>query len=243
MRTSMIGVLIVAAAAALALCGCGAEEPVAPVVEAPPPGPVRLPIGEITTADIPDLMAAIYPDGAPATVRDLGLFVIGERVGLLTGEDKAEPCDDCTGSVSLYYLVRTDAGFLVQADYRDFHPSGAGGKVNRDLEFVRLGGLEGRPAYAGMIDVAREMRAGCSSKTLTVAIFTEAGPRIALTAPFGMRKGGARVDAEVVKGETYQAEFAISYVSAGEDFVTPYMFVNQALWPSFPIPAWTKAGC
>lgn len=241
MRRFVSGVVAVAA---LFAAGCGAEEPPAPVAAPPAPaGPARLPIGEITQADVPALMEAIYPEGAPPTVRDLGLFVIGERVGLLTGADNAEACADCAGSVSLFYLIRTEAGFELQADYPDFHASGSGGTLSPDLEFVRLGGLDGRPVHASLIDVKRVESAGCSARTLNVHIFTEAGPRAALEAPFGYAKGSDRVNAELVKPEPYQAELAIAYTSRSDEFVTPYLFMGQSLRSTFPVPGWTRTTC
>lgn len=232
------------AGAALFVAACSAEEAPAPVAEpAAPAGRARLPIGEITRADVPALMDAIYPDGAPPTVKDLGLFVTGERVGLLTGADNAEACADCTGSVSLFYLIRTEAGFELQADYRDFHASGSGGSLSPDLRFVSLGGLEGRPVHAGLIDVKRVEGPGCSARTISVHILTEAGPRAALEAPFGYIKGAERVSAEVVKPEPYQAELAISYTSRSDDFVTPYLFMGQTLRSTFPVPRWTQTTC
>lgn len=241
MRPFVIGVVAVAA---LFAAGCSAEEPPPPVAEpAAPAGPARLPIGEITQADVPALMAGIYPDGEPPTVENLGLFVIGERVGLVTGADNAESCADCKGSVSLFYLIRTEAGFELQADYRDFHASGSGGKLSADLKFVSLGRLEGRPVHAGLIDVKRVGSAGCSAQTITVHIFTEAGPRAALEAPFGYIKDAERVSAEMVKPEPYQAELAISYTSRSDEFVTPYLFMGQTLRSTFPVPGWTRTTC
>jgi hypothetical protein len=242
MRT--FGVLAVAAVVVV-LGGCGGEAPapVAETVSAEAKAPARLPIGEITPADVPALMAVVYPDGVPATVKDLGTFVIGERVGLLTGAETAEACADCGGSVSLFYLARTDAGFVLQADYRDFHKSGSGGKLNRDLGVARFGGLDGGPSYAGFSDVNSMTNGGCTAKTLTVAIFTEAGPRTALTAPFGFKKGDESVRAMIVGAGDYQADFAISYRDTRDDFVAPYLFVNQGLRPSFPVPEWTQAKC
>lgn len=225
-----------------ALSGCGAEPP-APAVTAEPaaPEPARLPIGEITKADVPALMAAVYTDGVPDNVEDLGVVVMGERAVLLTGADNAEACAECAGSLSLFYLVRMEAGFLLQADYRDFHKSGGAGKFNRAIEITQFGGRDGRPSYAGFTDVNR--RAECDARTLAVYTFTEAGPRKVLEAPFGVKSGSTSVDAEIVDPEPFQAEFAIAYVSAQDDFVAPYMFVNQSLRLSFPIPEWTRAAC
>jgi hypothetical protein len=233
-------VLTIAVAAAAALSACGGATP-APVAEATaaetPPEPARLPIGEITKADVPALMAAVYKDGVPDNVQDLGVVVMGERAVLLTGADNPEACADCTGSLSLFYLVRMEAGFLLQADYRDFHKSGSGGKFNRAIAITQFGGRDDRPSYAGFTDVNR--RAECDASTLAVYTFTEAGPRKVLEAPFG----SASVDAEIVDPEPFQAEFAIAYVSARDDFVAPYMFVNQSLRLSFPVPEWTRAAC
>lgn len=240
MHTSRLFVAIAVAA----FSGCGGEAPApatkAVSVETAAPEPARLPIGEVTKADVPALMAAVYGDGVPETVQDLGMVVMGERVALLTGADNAEACADCTGSLSLFYLVRMEAGFAVQEEYRDFHKSGSGGKFNRDITVTQFGGRDGRPVHAGFTDVNRQ---ACGARTLTVSIFTEAGPRTALEAPFGIEKGGDSVEATIIDPEPYQAEFAISYVDPYDDFVAPYMFVNQSLRPSFPIPAWTRVGC
>jgi hypothetical protein len=237
------GVFIAIAVAAV-LSGCGGEAPApaAEAVSAEPaaPEPVRLPIGEITKEDAPALMAAVYKDGVPDNVQDLGTVVLGERVALLTGADNAEACADCKGSLSLFYLVRMETGFLLQADHRDFHKSGSGGKFNRGIQITQFGGADGRPSYAGFTDVNRQ---ACGAKTLTVSIFTEAGPRTALEAPFGSDKGDEPVDAMIIDPGPYQAEFAINYENPYEDFVAPYMFVNQSLRPSFPTPAWTRAAC
>lgn len=238
------GVLIAIAAAAL-LSGCGGEA-AAPAAEAASvepatPEPARLPIGEITKADVPALMAAIYKDGVPDNVQNLGMVVMGERVVLLTGADNAEACAECMGSLSLFYLARMDSGFLLQADYRDFHKSGSGGRFNSEIEITRFGGRDGRASYAGFTDVNGQ--AECDARTVTVKIFTEAGPRKVLEAPFGVDKGSASVDATIIDPEPFQAEFAIAYETSRDDFVAPYMFVNQSLRPSFPIPAWTGAAC
>jgi hypothetical protein len=234
--------LFIAVAVAAVLSGCGGEAPApAPEVAAPAaPEPVRLPIGEIMQADVPALMAAVYKDGVPDSVKDLGVVVLGERVALLTGADNAEACVDCTGNLSLFYLVRMEAGFILQADYRDFHKSGSGGKFNREIKITQFGGRDGRQSHAGFTDVNKQ---ACGAKTLTISLFTEAGPRTALTAPFGGTKGAEPVDAMIIDPEPYQAEFAISYENPYEDFVAPYMIVNQAMRPSFPAPAWTQAGC
>jgi hypothetical protein len=238
-------VLFMAIAVSAALSACGGQEPAqmadVEIAEPPAPQPARLPIGEITKADLPDLMAAIYKDGAPDNVWDLGVVVMGERAVLLTGADSAEACTDCTGSLSLFYLVRMEAGFLLQEEYRDFHPSGSGGNFNREIELTRFGGRDGRAAYAGFTDV--NGWAECDARTLTVYILTEAGPRKALEAPFGVDKGSGSVDAMIVDPEPFQAEFAIAYESSRDDFVAPYMFVNQMLRPSFPTPSWTRAAC
>lgn len=234
-------ITLIAAAALLSACG----EPPAPIAEAvaaePAPEPARLPIGEITTADIPALMAAAYKDGVPDNVHDLGLLKMGERVVMLTGADNAETCADCTGTLSLFYLVRMDAGLMLQDEYRDFRKSGSGGKFNRDIRIVRFNGLEGRTSYSGFTDVSQEP--GCDARMLTVTLITEAGPRIALEAPFGSDNAAARVDAEVVEPGPFQAEFAIAYESRNDDFVAPYLFINGALRQSFPTPAWTRTAC
>lgn len=236
-KAGMFGALVLAAA----LLGCNAETP-APAPEpasAEPatPEPTRLPVGEITKADVPALMAAVYTDGVPDNVKDIGIVVLGERVVLLTGADSIEPCTDCTGALSLFYLVRTDAGFLLQEHYRDFHKSGRDGKFNREIAIVQFAGLDGRPSYAGFTDV--NTLAACDARTLTLIIFTEAGPRTALEAPFG----AGSVSAKIIEPAPYQAEFAIEYRSAVDDFVAPYLFVNQKLRQTFPTPEWTRAGC
>lgn len=236
-------VMFVAVAAALSSCGGEAPAPAdeAALVAPAATEPVTLPIGVITKADAPALMAAVYKDGVPDNVKDLGMVVLGERVALLTGADNADTCADCKGSLSLFYLVRVEAGFLLQADYRDFHKSGSGGKFNREVEIVQLGGRDGRPSYAGFTDV--KVGAECNAKTLTVNIFTEAGPRTVLEAPFGVDNGAASIAAAIIDPEPYQAEFAIEYKSARDDFVAPYMFINQSLRPTFPIPVWTRLAC
>jgi len=245
MRTVFaIAAAMAAVAVAVGLAGCGAETPAAPAPEAAsaapaPAGPARLPIGEITPADTPALMAAAYPDGVPDTVKDIGVFVLGERAGLLTGSDSAETCATCAGHFSLFYLARTEAGFLVQKAYPDFHTSGSKGRFNRDTKVIQLGGVDGGPAYAGFADINAAADAACSSTEVTVGIFTEAGPRIALKTPFGSPK----VDASLVASAPYQADFAIEYLSATDAFVAPYLFVNEGLRPSFPAPAWTRGGC
>lgn len=236
--TSHIFVAI-ALAAGLGACGGATPAPVAAPVSAEPdaPEPARLPIGEITKEDVPALMDAIYTDGVPENVQDLGLVILGERVVLLTGADNPDACAECTGSLSLFYLVRMDAGFLLQEHYRDFQKSGSGGKFNREIEIVQFPGLEGRPSHLGFTDVNGQP--GCDAKTLTVTLITEAGPRTALEAPFG----AASVRARIIDAERYQAEFAIAYETARDDFVAPYMFINQALRQSFPTPEWTRTAC
>lgn len=240
---------LIAVAMAVVLSGCGGEAPtpVAKPVEAAAPEVKRLPIGEITPADTEALMKVVYPEGVPATAKDLGTFVIGERVGLLIGADAAEACADCAGSLSLFYLARTEAGFVLQADYRDFHTSGGGGKINPDLDIVRLGGVDGGPSFAGFTDVNTVTKAGCTAQTLTVEIFTEAGPRTALTAPFGLKTAdgwqNGQVKAKLIKPDEYKADFAIAYDYWKDDFVAVYLFINQTLRPSFPIPEWTQAKC
>ncbi len=245
MRRSAVVMALIAVASLLA--GCGEPEVVAPAIVAAeasaPPEPVRLPIGEVTREDTPALMDAAYPDGIPAGVEELGIFVLGERAGLLTGSDAADACADCAGSLSLFYIARTDMGFLMQRAYADFRTSGRGGKFNRDARVVRLGGVDGGPAYAGFVDTTDVVAADCSASKVTVGIFTEAGPRIALEAPFGKRARDGVVEARVIASAPYQADFAIEYLSGGNDFVAPYLFVNQTLLRSFPVPAWTQAGC
>jgi len=244
--TKSIGIATAMAAmvAAVSLGACGEEAAVAPVAEAAsvapePAAPARLPIGEITPADTPALMAAAYPDGVPDTVKDIGVFVLGERAGLLTGSDAAGGCATCAGSFSLFYIARTEAGLVKQEAYPDFHKSGGNGTYNRGVRMIQLGGVDGGPAYAGFADINAATNAACPSKEVTVGIFTEAGPRVALRAPFG----STSVDARLVDAALYQADFAIEYRSATDDFVTPYLFVNEELRPSFPAPEWTRGGC
>src|SRR5690606_18563371 len=141
----------------------------------------------------------------------------------------------CPGSLSFYFLARMDTGFVVQAEHRDFHASGSGGKFNREIRVEQLGGVDGGPSYAGFVDVNRKEADGCAQKTVTVGVFIEAGPRIALTAPFGAR-GAQTIDAKVIEAEPFQADFAIAYDSRQDDFVVPYLFVNNGLRPSFPAP-------
>jgi hypothetical protein len=239
--------VIAGVAVALLLSACSGQEattatPVSAEVAAPAE-PERLPIGEITPEDVPALMSVAFPDGIPAGVEDIGTFVLGERVGLLTGSDNADACDTCTGSLSLFYLVRMDTGFMMQRAYPDFHKTGSQGKFSRDVKVVRYGGVEGGPAYAGFADINAQAEVGCAASNLTVGIFTEAGPKIALETPFGFRKSGSRVDANVIDSAPYQADFAIEYLSDRDQFVAPYLFVNHGLRPSFPSPAWAQAGC